>query len=134
VVNCNPRPLYPRYPLYRRPGGPQGRSGRVRKISFPQKSIPEPSRPYRAATPSQLYRRTNLHSDIINILITGKLRYPVIPFQIQQFSLHCGGHTALAFTFAVVSQDKSGVELSRCILVKNTLGCSVIGRCTCGLT
>ena len=33
VVNATPRPLYPRYPLYRRLGGPQGRSGRVRKIS-----------------------------------------------------------------------------------------------------
>jgi hypothetical protein len=37
VVNATPRPLYPqgktRYALYRRLGGPQGRSGRVRKIS-----------------------------------------------------------------------------------------------------
>jgi len=35
VVNATPRPLYPRYPLYRRLGGPQGRSGLVRKISPP---------------------------------------------------------------------------------------------------
>jgi hypothetical protein len=34
VVSATPRPLY-RYPLYRRLGGPQGRSGRVRKISPP---------------------------------------------------------------------------------------------------
>ena len=37
VVNATPLPIYPRgitrYPLYRRLGGPQGRSGRVRKIS-----------------------------------------------------------------------------------------------------
>jgi hypothetical protein len=33
VVNATPRPLYPRYPLCRRSGGPHGRSGRVRKIS-----------------------------------------------------------------------------------------------------
>ena len=36
-VNATPRPLYPpgktRYPFYRRLGGPQGRSGRVGKIS-----------------------------------------------------------------------------------------------------
>jgi hypothetical protein len=36
VVSTTPRPLYPRertrYPLYGRLGGPQGRSGRVRKI------------------------------------------------------------------------------------------------------
>ena len=38
VVNATPRPLYPGkkwYPLYRRRGGPQGRSGRVRKVSPP---------------------------------------------------------------------------------------------------
>jgi hypothetical protein len=39
VVNATPRPNYPReknqYPLYRRLGGPQGRSGLVRKISPP---------------------------------------------------------------------------------------------------
>ena len=34
VDNATPRPLYARYPLYRRLGGPQGRSGRVRKISL----------------------------------------------------------------------------------------------------
>jgi hypothetical protein len=37
VASATPRPLYPRkktrYPLYMRLGGPQGRSGRVRKIS-----------------------------------------------------------------------------------------------------
>jgi hypothetical protein len=33
VVNATSRPLYPRYPLYRRLGGPQGQSGRVWKIS-----------------------------------------------------------------------------------------------------
>jgi len=36
-VNATPWPLYPRgktwYPLYRRLGGPQSRSGRVQKIS-----------------------------------------------------------------------------------------------------
>jgi hypothetical protein len=38
-VSVTPRPLLPpgktRYPLYRRLGGPQGRSGQVRKISPP---------------------------------------------------------------------------------------------------
>jgi hypothetical protein len=33
VLSTTPRPLYTRYPLYRRLGGPQGRSGRARKIS-----------------------------------------------------------------------------------------------------
>ena len=35
VVNATPRPIYTRYPLYRRLGGPQGRYVRVRKISSP---------------------------------------------------------------------------------------------------
>jgi len=38
VANATLRPLYPenetRYPLYRRLGGPQGRSGRMREISL----------------------------------------------------------------------------------------------------
>ena len=42
VVNATPRWLYPRkeprYLLYRRLGGLQGRSGLVRKISYPQSS------------------------------------------------------------------------------------------------
>jgi len=33
MVNATPAPLYPRYPLYRRLGRLQGRSGRLRKIS-----------------------------------------------------------------------------------------------------
>jgi hypothetical protein len=49
VVSIRPRPLYPtrktRYPLYRRLGGPQGRSGRVRKISPPPGFHPGPSTP-----------------------------------------------------------------------------------------
>jgi hypothetical protein len=42
VVNATPRPLYPsgktQYPLYRRLGGPQGRSGQVQKILPPRPS------------------------------------------------------------------------------------------------
>jgi len=51
MVNATSRPLYSsvrkkekktRYPLYRRLGGPQGRSGRMRKTSPHQRSIPGP--------------------------------------------------------------------------------------------
>jgi len=38
-------PRKTRYPLYRRLGGPQGRSGHVRKISPPPDSIPGPPSP-----------------------------------------------------------------------------------------
>jgi hypothetical protein len=57
VVNVTPRPgrFTPgktRYPLYRRLGGPQGRSGRVQKIS-PPTEIRSPDRPARSES---LYR------------------------------------------------------------------------------
>ena len=43
-----------RYPLYRRLGGPQGRSGLVRKISPHRDSIPGPSSPQAVAIPNTL--------------------------------------------------------------------------------
>ena len=51
-VNATSQPLYPRerdffYPLYRRVGGPQGRSGQVRKIADPT-AIRPPDRPARS--------------------------------------------------------------------------------------
>ena len=45
-----------RYPLYRRLGEPQGRSGRVRKISPPPGFDPRPSSPLRVAIPTELSR------------------------------------------------------------------------------
>ena len=47
VVNATPRPLYPqtRYPFYRRVGGPQGRSGRLRETSPPTNGIRSLDRP-----------------------------------------------------------------------------------------
>ena len=55
VVNATSRPLFTpgkesRYPLFRRLGGLQGRSGRVRKIS------PRPRSPDRPARNQSLYR------------------------------------------------------------------------------
>ena len=51
VVDATPRPLYPsgktRYPFYRRLGGPQSLSGRVRKISSPT-GVRSPDRPARS--------------------------------------------------------------------------------------
>ena len=49
-----------RYPLYRRLGGLQGPSGRVRKISPPQQdSNPGPSSPQQVAIPTELSRPSN---------------------------------------------------------------------------
>jgi hypothetical protein len=66
VANATPRPLYPsprketRYPLYRRLGGSQGRSGRVRKISPPPGFDPRTVQPVASrytdwATPAHTY-------------------------------------------------------------------------------
>jgi hypothetical protein len=49
-----------RYPLYRRQGGPQSRSGRVRKISFPPGFDPRTVKPVASrytdcATPAHVY-------------------------------------------------------------------------------
>jgi hypothetical protein len=55
VISTTPRPLYPgktRYPLYRRLGGPQGRSGRVLKNLAPT-GIRSPDR---SARSQSLYR------------------------------------------------------------------------------
>jgi len=56
VVSVTPRPALPQgktpYPLYRRLSGPQGGSGRVRKIS-PPTGIRSPDRPARSES---LYR------------------------------------------------------------------------------
>ena len=58
VVNATPRQFYPpgktRDPLYRRLGGPLGRSGLVRKISPYRDSIPGPSSPERVTIPTEL--------------------------------------------------------------------------------
>jgi hypothetical protein len=62
VISFKPRPPLPpektRYPLYRRLGGFQGRSGRVGKISPPK--IPGPSFPQRDAIPTRLSRPVKL--------------------------------------------------------------------------
>ena len=56
MFSSTPRPTLPpgktRYPLYKRLGGPQGRSGQVRKIS-PPTGIRSPDRPARSQS---LYR------------------------------------------------------------------------------
>ena len=89
VVNVTPRPLYPReiqwvpgrYPLYKRLGRPQGRSGQVRKISrrpgFGHRTVqPAASRYTDWAIPAHVITIINitvpnshhLHSNIIDKL------------------------------------------------------------------
>jgi len=112
-----------RYPLYRRLGGPQGRSGQVRKISLP-KEIGSPDRP----APSQsLYRLGYIH--ILTTLVfntcnisalskfSGLIDFPSlgqaifdtfqycytnrlqITFEIKQKSFHLHLYSSLSFLF-----------------------------------
>jgi len=78
VVNARPRPPFPlgktRYPSYRRLGGPQGRSGRLRIISLPRDSIPGPSSPQRVAVPTELSRPTSVFGAAV-IVRVGRLGY-----------------------------------------------------------
>jgi len=70
VVNATPRRFTPgketRYPLYRRLGGPQGRSGRVRKISPPTR-IRSLDRP---ALSEMLYRLRNPSPSFVIVVIS----------------------------------------------------------------
>ena len=79
VISVTLRPLYSRkdtqYQLYRTLAGPQGRSGRVRKIS-PPTGIRSPDRPARNES---LYR-LSYRGLQVNILISGKLLCLAISF------------------------------------------------------
>ena len=63
-------PAKTRYPLYRRLGGPQGRSGRVRKISPPRGFDPGPSSRQRVVIPTAISRPTPLQ--IMVVIFCGK--------------------------------------------------------------
>jgi hypothetical protein len=68
-----------RYPLYRRLGGPQGRSGRVRKIS-PPTGIRSPDPPARrVAIPTELCRERNAYINTGNLSISLRLSVNVTP-------------------------------------------------------
>ena len=55
-----------RYPLYRRLGGPEGRSGRVRKTRPHRNSIHRPSSTQQVAALSTLFRSTNMRVFEVN--------------------------------------------------------------------
>ena len=60
-----------RYPLYRRLGGPQGRSGQVQKIS-PPTGIRSPDRPGRSQSLYRLSYRANNCKNGVNFQLTKK--------------------------------------------------------------
>ena len=63
-----------RYPLYRRLGGPQGRSGRVRKIPPPPTGIRSPDRSGRSESLYRLSYRSQFHSWKHEEIIQGQSR------------------------------------------------------------
>jgi hypothetical protein len=65
------------YPLYRRLGGPQGRSGRVRKISFPPG--------FDSQTIQPVAGRFTDYGTLAQI----KFRYVTNPLEMQQSSVIC---------------------------------------------
>jgi hypothetical protein len=72
-VSITPRPLFTprktRYPLYRRPGGPQGRSGHVREISPPPRFDPRTVQP----VAQSLYRLScPPHEDMVTFMIISR--------------------------------------------------------------
>ena len=79
-----------RYPLYRRLGGPQGRSGRVRKIlPSPPLFGPWTSSPQRVAIPTELYRPTLARwSFAFRISLESKGVIGLRSCQRKRFSLH----------------------------------------------
>ena len=66
------------FPLYRRLGGPQGRSGRVRKISPPPTGIQSPDRPARSQSLYRLsYRgRTVIDKNSVTALLCVVWNWP----------------------------------------------------------
>jgi len=56
-----------RYPLYRRLGGPQGRTGRAQKISPPPVFNPRTVQPVATAIPTELSRRTGRHEADLSV-------------------------------------------------------------------
>jgi hypothetical protein len=73
VVSFTPLPLYPRYPFYRRLGGPQSRSeryGEVKIFTLPGLELPPP--PDCPARRQSLYQLTNPGSLRIGIKTLGK--------------------------------------------------------------
>ena len=77
MVNATTRPLYPpgktRWPLYRRLGGPQGRSGRMRKISPSPGFDPRTVQPV-ASRYADCYRDPDYRSDHWNYFLTQSSR------------------------------------------------------------
>jgi len=110
VVSATSRLLYPRgmgrYPLYRRLGGPQVRSGRVRKISFP--------RPQRAGIPTTLFR--SKQHKLNTIKLEAKSGYSwttqvysltaTPPGSVEQFTVQAAMSSSKSKTCSTISRNK----------------------------
>jgi hypothetical protein len=69
-------PIRNQYPLYSRLGGPQDRSGRVQKISFPLKFDPRTVRPahtewlYRLRYPGSHFKDVGMYEDFFLVILS----------------------------------------------------------------
>ena len=98
-------PAKTRYPLYRRLGGPQGRSGQVRKISPPTGNR-SPDRPARSsvAIPTELPGPPTVITLIINVTQMEATRLCLIFMKITSTLLHKHKHKhKLAFVNTVLN-------------------------------
>ena len=82
-----------RYPLYRRLGGPQGRSGWVRKISPPPGFDPRTAQPVASrytvcAIPALLNSILGVNQGRVIVVIAGSWRIPIVTCKQHMFHLY----------------------------------------------
>jgi hypothetical protein len=123
-----------RYPLYKRLGGPQGRSGRVRKISPQRDSIPGPSSPL--FTYLHLMMRLRMCGAVSSLPSGAFMRWEVTNFSFQPVNYHLGPeHVAVnntnvllaIFTILIISSTYDDVLSSFWC----NLACSLWGMTLC---
>ena len=90
-----------RYPLYRRLGGPQGRCGRVRKIS-PPTGIRSPDRPARSESLDRLSYRGSCH--LLHLTLLQCSHTPVHTRATSTPTLNSLYHVSVSFLLMVLSQ------------------------------
>jgi hypothetical protein len=96
-----------RYPLYRRLGGPQGRSGRVQKISSHWGSIPEhPARSeslYRLSYPGPISRYITIIKHIYELCSGNHINLTHITFSNQNFNSKYLSNATIILTHTYVT-------------------------------
>ena len=107
-VSVTPRPLFApgktRYPLYRRLGEPQGRSGQVRKISPPPGFDPRTLQPVASRYTDYATRPTVLGDESIRYLPPLHIKFGLIRISVQAMDKWSEGFGYLKQTFPKISE------------------------------